>query len=61
MLELERLAENRFVPENSELSRINVNTYYKFQLNCFFSALKTGFSASEIYVGIIHAGNLFDI
>ena len=27
----------------------------------FFSALKTRFSASEIYVGIIHAENLFDI
>jgi hypothetical protein len=26
-----------------------------------FSVLKTGFSASEIYAGIIHAGNLFDI
>jgi len=27
----------------------------------FFSALKTRFSASEIYVGIIHAENLFDV
>jgi hypothetical protein len=27
----------------------------------FFSALKTRFSASELYVGIVHAENLFDI
>jgi hypothetical protein len=46
---------------SAEKKQLIWNLVLQIPNQLFFSALKRRFSASEIYVGIIHAENLFDI